>query len=137
MLKGGGRRHPHPPPCSCRQTEGHGEPAGGGHLSGHGAAEVAGAGLADRELPAVLLYPVHELGDILVHTVVQSLRAGQQQVSQNPPELGERVVKFHFLLFFLLFLHCATVNLLHVNAFFSLFFFFYVKIAIVKWLYFA
>lgn len=74
------------------------------------------------------LHPVHKLGDVVVHTVVQGLRAGRQQVSQNPPELGERVVKFLFLLgFFLLFLHCMTVNFFqHVTVLF--FFFFFTKV---------
>lgn len=46
------------------------------------------------------LHPVHELGDVVVHTVVRGLHAERQQVSQNPPELGERVLKFHFQLGF-------------------------------------
>lgn len=81
------------------------------------------------------LHPVHELGDVVVRTVVQGLHAGRQQVSQHPPELGERVVKFHFLLF----LHRVTVNFLqHVTVhFLQRFLHFYVKIAIVKWLYFS
>lgn len=68
----------------------------------------------------------------MVRTVVQGLHAGRQQVSQHPPEPGERVVKFHFLLFCFfsaLFTLCdcklpSTCD-------------FYVKIAIVKWLSFA